>query len=76
MKKVTQTDQVIEALRKEGGFATLKRLNEILDFSKWKSQTPEASVRRIVQDSEKIFKIRPGLWALRKPVTKFCKNYR
>lgn len=64
MKKVTQTDQVIEALRKEGGFATLKRLNEILDFSKWKSQTPEASVRRIVQDSEKIFKIRPGLWAL------------
>lgn len=64
MKNRTQEYQVIEALRKEGGFATLRRLNEIVDFSTWKTKTPEASVRRIVQNSLSIFKIRPGLWAL------------
>ena len=64
MKKETQEYQVIEALRKEGGFATLRRLNEIIDFSTWKTKTPEASVRRIVQDSQSVFRIQPGLWAL------------
>ena len=64
MKKETQEYQVIEALRKEGGFATLRRLNEVVDFSTWKTKTPEASVRRIVQDSQSVFRIRPGLWAL------------
>lgn len=64
MKKVTQEHQVIETLRREGGYATLRRLNEIVDFSTWKTKTPEATVRRIVQDSKQIFKIQPGLWAL------------
>lgn len=64
MKKGTQEYQVIEALRKEGGFATLRRLNEIVDFSSWKTKTPEASVRRIVQNSQSIFRIQSGLWAL------------
>lgn len=64
MKKETQENQVIEALRKEGGFATLRRLNEIVDFSTWKTKTPEATIRRIVQDSQSIFRIQPGLWAL------------
>lgn len=66
MKTISQTEQVITAMEKEGGFATLKRLNEIVDFSSWKTNTPEASVRRIVQNSNQIFKIRPGLWALEK----------
>lgn len=64
MKKETQEHQVIEMMRKEGGYATLRRLNEIVDFSSWKTKTPEATVRRIVQDSKQIFKIQPGLWAL------------
>lgn len=64
MKKETQEYQVIEALRKEGGFATLRRLNEVVDFSAWKTKTPEASVRRIVQESQSVFRIQPGLWAL------------
>ena len=64
MKKITQEQQVIEALRKEGGYATFRRLNEVLDFSNWKSKTPEASVRRIVQNSKQTFKIQSGLWAL------------
>ena len=64
MKRNTQEYQVIEALRKNGGFATLRRLNEIVDFSTWKTKTPEASVRRIVQDSQSVFRVQPGLWAL------------
>lgn len=76
MIKETQEHQVIEALRKEGGFATLRRLNEVVDFSTWKTKTPEASVRRIVQNSQSVFKIQPGLWALedcREEVLKKCK---
>ena len=64
MKKETQEHQVIEALRREGGFATLRRLYEIVDFTTWKTKTPEASVRGIVQNSQSVFRIRPGLWAL------------
>ena len=63
-KTRTQEEQVITAMCNEGGFATFKRLNEILDFSSWKSKTPEASVRRIVQNSKDIFRVKPGLWAL------------
>ena len=64
MKKITQELQVIEVLRNAGGYATLRRLNELVDFSTWATKTPEASVRRIVQNSPEIFKIQPGLWAL------------
>lgn len=64
MQKETQEQQVINALEKEGGLATLRRLNEIVDFSAWQTKTPEASVRRIVQNSKEIFKVQPGLWAL------------
>ena len=51
-------------MRQAGGFATLRRLNELVDFSTWKTKTPEATIRRIVQDSDEIFRIQPGLWAL------------
>ena len=64
MTKISQEIQVIETMRKEGGYSTLRRLNEIVDFSTWKTKTPEASIRRIVQDSKHIFRIQPGLWAL------------
>lgn len=62
--KMTQEQQVIETMRRQGGYATLRRLNEVMDFSTWKTKTPEASVRRIVQNSNAIFRIQPGLWAL------------
>lgn len=64
MSQETQEAQVIEAMRREGGCATFRRLNEILDFSAWKTKTPQASVRRIVQLSAHTFRIQPGLWAL------------
>lgn len=63
---MTQEQQVIETLRNQGGYATLRRLNEVMDFSKWKTKTPEASVRKIVQISDAIFRIEPGLWGLRR----------
>uniref|UniRef100_UPI00402A3DCC hypothetical protein n=1 Tax=Alloprevotella sp. TaxID=1872471 RepID=UPI00402A3DCC len=76
MIKETQEHQVIEALRKEGGFATLRRLNEIVDFSTWKTKTPESSVRRIVQNSPSVFKIQPGLWALEDCRKKVLKKFK
>ena len=61
---MTQEQQVIETMRELGGYATFRRLNSTVDFSTWKTKTPEASVRRIVQNSRHIFRIQPGLWAL------------
>lgn len=76
MKKITQEQQVIQALRNQGGYATLRRLNEILDFSSWKTLTPEASVRRIVQQSNEIFKIQPGLWGLEESRNQILRKFR
>lgn len=64
MSKMKQHEQVIEIMRKNGGYATLGFLNQQVDVSRWGSQTPFASIRRIVQIERYFFKIRPGLWAL------------
>ena len=61
---MTQTEQVVDTMKKLGGFATFGKLNSSIDFSGWKTKTPEASVRRIVQESSAFFRIQPGLWAL------------
>jgi hypothetical protein len=60
-----QHEQVIEVMRNNGGYATLGFLNNSVDVSKWKSKTPFATIRRIVQDERFFFKIKPGLWALK-----------
>lgn len=75
-KKLTQEQQVITALREQGGYATLRRLNEVVDFSGWKTLTPEASVRRIVQQSNEIFKIQPGLWALKEVKEQILRKFK
>lgn len=72
---MTQEQQVIDTLRNQGGYATLRRLNEVMDFSTWKTKTPEASVRRIVQNSNAIFRIQPGLWALEESRGKVLKKF-
>ena len=64
VKKYTQTQQVIDTLRKHGGYATLGNLYHLVDTSTWATKTPQESIRRIVQQSPDIFKIQPGLWAL------------
>lgn len=60
-----QRDQVIEAMDKNNGHATLGYLYQNVDTTDWKTKTPFASIRRIVQNERFFFKIRPGLWALK-----------
>lgn len=61
---MSQKDNVIEAMHRNGGYATFQQLNQLVDFSTWKTKTPQASIRQIVQIYDEFFKIRPGLWAL------------
>ena len=63
-----QHEAVIIALEKLGGQATLANLYREtmkVESCEWKTKTPFASIRRIVQQRPEIFKVRPGLWALR-----------
>lgn len=63
-----QHEAVIIALEKLGGQATLANLyceTMKVEGCDWKTKTPFASIRRIVQQRPEIFKVRPGLWALR-----------
>ena len=65
-----QYDAVIEVMKANGGYSTLGHLYaEALRVPgvQWKTKTPFASIRRIVQDERFFFKIRPGLWALNEP---------
>jgi hypothetical protein len=62
-----QYEAVIKVIQDNGGYATLGYLYQhVLDVPgvTWKTKTPYASIRRIVQDRDEIFKIKPGLWAL------------
>ena len=60
-----QYEAVIKVMESKGGYATLGSLNQEVLKSEWKTKTPFASIRRIVQDERFFFKIRPGLWALK-----------
>jgi hypothetical protein len=63
-----QYEAVIIALEKLGGQATLANLYREtmkVEGAKWETKTPFASIRRIVQQRPEIFKVRPGLWALK-----------
>lgn len=63
-----QYEAVIQTLERLGGVATLGQLNQEVFKIKdceWKTKTPFASIRRIVQENENIYKIKPGLWALK-----------
>ena len=63
-----QHEAVIIALEKMGGQATLADLYREtmkVEGCKWETKTPFASIRRIVQQRPEIFKVRPGLWALK-----------
>jgi hypothetical protein len=63
-----QYEAVIIALEKLGGQATLADLYREtmkIEDTQWNTKTPFASIRRIVQQRPEIFKVRPGLWALK-----------
>ncbi len=63
-----QYEAVVKVMEQNGGYATLGQLYErVLDVPdcEWKTKTPFASIRRIVQvHSDLFFKVKPGLWAL------------
>jgi hypothetical protein len=62
-----QYEAVIKVMEANGGYATLGNLYQhVLKITNcdWKTKTPYASIRRIVQDERFFFKIQPGLWAL------------
>jgi hypothetical protein len=63
----TQYQIVIEELEKLGGKATLGMLIQQTllnpEFS-YKGKTPQANIRRIVQTTSELYKIKPGLYSL------------
>lgn len=64
---MTQAKAVIETIENLGGIATLNQINQHIfeiEECEWKTKTPFASVRRIVQQTNGIYKIKPGLYAL------------
>lgn len=63
---MTQREAVIQTLERLGGIATLGTLyQEVFKITEctWKTKTPFASIRQIVQLAPEIYKIKPGLWA-------------
>lgn len=69
-----QKDFVIAAIIELGGAATLSQLYATTDVSSWRTKTPFASIRRIVQENSDFFKIRPGLWGLKSFKTQILKE--
>ncbi len=64
-----QNEAVIITLEKLGGIATLGQLyQETMKIKDcvWKTKTPFASIRRIVQLDKNIYRIKPGLYGLMK----------
>ena len=64
---MTQAKAVIETIDRLGGIATLNQINQHIfeiEDCVWKTKTPFASIRRIVQQTDGIYKIKPGLYAL------------
>ena len=71
---MNQTEQVVAALKRLGGCATLKDLYEEVfrgTAPRWKTRTPFASIRRIVQQAKAIAKLQPGLYCLKSDYRKF-----
>ena len=62
-----QYEAVILTMESLGGIATLQQLNqEVFKIKEcaWNTKTPYASIRRIVQQTRGIYKIKPGVYAL------------
>lgn len=55
-----QHDVVIQVMEQNGGFATLGYLNQHVPCSNWKTKTPFATIRRIVQDERFFLKSSPA----------------
>lgn len=69
-----QKDFVIKALSENGGIATLSELYRLTDTSTWRTKTPFASIRGILQTNKEFFRIKPGLWGLSEQKDKISKQ--
>ena len=72
-----QHEAVIQTIENLGGIATLGQINQDIFKIKecdWKTKTPYASIRRIVQIHKDIYKIKPGLYALEKYRSQLAKQ--
>lgn len=50
---MSQKDSVIEAMRRNGGYATFQQLNQLVDFGGWKTKTAAGRViRQLIQVHE------------------------
>jgi hypothetical protein len=75
---ITQSQAVFEAMKANGGLATLGYLYRSaprIEGSQWGTKTPFATIRRIVQTDGRFFKIRPGLWALKSEEARLRKQF-
>ncbi len=73
-----QHEAVLLAMKQADGYATLGQLYQTapkIPDCEWKTKTPFASIRRIVQTHDEFFKIRPGLWALTSEKSKVLKLF-
>lgn len=73
-----QHEAVNLAMKRNGGYATLGHLYQTapkIPGSTWGTKTPFATIRRIVQEHDEFFKIRPGLWALTSEKEKVLKLF-
>ena len=64
---MTQRQAVEETQERLGCIATLGQLYRetfLIESCSWKTKTPFASIRRIVQQDDNIYRIKPGLYAL------------
>ena len=74
-----QYEAVLLAMKQNGGYATLGQLYQTapkIPGSTWGTKTPFATIRRIVQQHDEFFKIRPGLWALTSEKDKVLRLFR
>lgn len=60
----SQHDIVIRTLQRLGGVASLAELYRAVPRAGWATRTPDATIRRIVQTEPRIYRIKPGLYAL------------
>ena len=64
---MTQSQAVIDAIENLGGIAPLGKIYQVALQNPdciWGTQTPQASIRKIVRHTKEIFVVRKGLYAL------------
>jgi hypothetical protein len=67
----TQAQLVVFTLERLGGIATLGQLYREVPTHGWTTKTPAATIRKLVQITPEIYKLRPGLYGLKSKRSEF-----